>query len=87
MSVIKCKKFVWSGMGARPNPTPTAQKIAAAKIWAKANLVTNSLPAYQYYTRVMLPHRMRRIINLWACNAIPSHKGGDVIFGGLPAWS
>jgi len=80
MSAIKCKKFVWSGMGARPSLPPSAQKIVAAKTWAKANLITNSLPAYQYYTRVMLPNRMQRIIKLWAWNAIPSHKGGDVIF-------
>jgi len=80
MGALKCSKFKWVGMGARPNRTPTSQQVLKAKEWAKDNLCSNKLPAYKFYINTMLSYRMRRLVKLWAYNAIPSHRGGDVFF-------
>jgi hypothetical protein len=71
MSFIKCTKFKWVGMGARPSPPPTPNQILKAKEWVKNNISTDNW---------LIPYRMRRILKLWAWNAIPSHKSGDVFF-------
>ncbi len=71
MSAIKCTKFKWVGMGARPLSPPTPIQISKAKKWVENNISTGNW---------LIPYRMRRILKLWAWNAIPSHKGGDVFF-------
>lgn len=77
---MRRSKWVWSGMGARPNRPPTAQELQNAKMWAKSNLLSNKLPANRLAINTLVPYAMQRVLYNWAWNMIPVKKNGDLFF-------
>lgn len=77
---MRKSKWVWSGMGAKPNKPPTPQELQNAKTWAKSNLLANKQPANRMAINVLVPYAIRRVLYNWAWNRIPVQKGGDLFF-------